>query len=179
MPKLFSFFPTATEKYCPLISPKENLSHGSPCSKSSSIFKCPLLSGLLSLICPVESYRLSGWIVELTTSCDNCDTPSTKSLAVATSVGELFIVLVPTGGDRTLTVVVNTSLTISKLDADLMFVLAASMVSEGVALRISAPSTTLFKLDNVFLFTPSWEGSVLHLVLLSPREIGDRDTAVF
>jgi hypothetical protein len=92
--------------------------------------------------------------VEIATGCADCDTPSTQALAVATSAGELFIVLVPTGGDRTSTVVGNTSLFIAKLDADLIWVLAVTMVSEGVARRTSAPYRTIFKLDKVFLFTP-------------------------
>jgi hypothetical protein len=71
--------------------------------------------------------------VELALGCANCDTPSTKALAVATSAGELFIVLVPTIGGKTSTVGVNTSLFIAELDADLSLVLAITMASEGVA----------------------------------------------
>jgi hypothetical protein len=117
--------------------------------------------------------------VELATGRANYNTPSTKELAVATSEGELFIVLVSTGGGKTLILVGNTSLFIAKLDADLILALATTMVSEGVDPSTSAPFTIVSKLYKVFLFTPSSEGSVLLLVLLYMRDIGGRDTAVF
>jgi hypothetical protein len=88
--------------------------------------------------------------VELAIGYANCDTPSTKALPVATTACEFVIVLVPTGGNKTSTVVGNNSLFIAKPDADLIFVLAAIMLSEGVASKASGPSAIVSKLDKVF-----------------------------
>jgi hypothetical protein len=103
----------------------------------------------------------------------------------------------------------KTSLTVDKMAATLFFVLAASVVSEGVASWTSATSMTAAELDADFICVPTtsvsvsaipsmlagivtestsrtilflpppWDWLMLLLVLLSPRDIGGMDAAVF
>jgi hypothetical protein len=65
-------------------------------------------------------------------------------------VCELFIALIPTGGVISSTVGGNNSSFIATPDADLMLVLAVTMLSEGVAPKASCPSMIDSKLAFFF-----------------------------
>jgi hypothetical protein len=79
--------------------------------------------------------------VELAIGCAICDKPYTKALPVTTTACQLFIVLVPTGGNKTSTVVVNNAFLTAKPVADLILVIAVTMLSDGVAPKTSGPYT--------------------------------------